>query len=240
MHEAALEGLRECARLVSRRLVPLVAQAREQRWGYVPVCGDGTGIEVEGKLCGNAERGYHGEQQSWLPSVCVGVAGVSARLNAGGTDVQGDWREQLDQDAAPWLTGRQPVGLRAASTYSCKDLVNSCRRRGWDDSGSVTDPRQKAPILRLAAARGLREDEGEPLDAAGKERALAVAYRPARGPEEPVCGVLRRDGDGEQRWLGPVYMLIPVSRDRLPPAEWVRRHRGSRGRSMHPRGRCRT
>ncbi len=34
MHEAALEGLRECARLVSRRLVPLVAQACVQRWGY--------------------------------------------------------------------------------------------------------------------------------------------------------------------------------------------------------------
>ncbi len=59
---------------------------------------------------------------------------------------------------------------------------------------SVTDPRQKAPILRLAAARGLREGEGEPLDAAGKERALAVAYRPARWPEEPVYVVIRRDG----------------------------------------------
>ncbi len=34
-----------------------------------------------------------------------------------------------------------------------------------------------------------REDEGEPLDAAGPERALAVAYGPARWPEEPVCGV---------------------------------------------------
>ncbi len=85
------------------------------------MCGDGTGVEVEGQLCENAERGYHGEKQSWLYSVCVGAAWVSARLHA----------------------------------------------------GSVTDPRQKARILRLAAARGLREDEGEPLDAAGKERAVA-------------------------------------------------------------------
>ncbi len=175
MSEAALEGLRECARLVSRRLGPLGAQACGQRWGYVPVCGDGPGIEVEGKLCENAGRGYHGEKQSWLHSVCVGVAWVSARLNAGGTDVRGDGREQLDQDVAPWLTGRQPVGLRADSADSCQDLVSSCRRKSWDYSGSVTDPRQKAPILRLAAARGLREDEGEPLDAAGKERALVVA-----------------------------------------------------------------
>ncbi len=229
MHEAALEGLRECARLVSRRLGPLGAQACGQRWGYVPVCGDGPGIEVEGQLCENAGRGYHGEQQSWLPAVCVGVAWVSARLNAGGTDVRGDGREQLDQDVAPWLTGRQPVGLRAASAYSCQDLVSSCRRKSWDYSVSVTDPRKKAPILRLAAAMGLREDEGEPLDAAGKERALAVAYRPARGPEEQVCVVLRRDWDGEQRLLEPVCTVIPVSRDRLPVAELVRRHRGKQG-----------
>ncbi len=195
----------------------------------MPVCGDGTGIEVEGKLFENAERGYHGEQQSWLPSVFVGAAGVSARLHAGGTDVRGDWREQLDRDAAPWLPGRQPVGLRAASADSCKDLASSCRRKGWEYSVSVTDPRKKAPILRLAAARGLREDEGEPLDAAGKERALAVAYRPARWPEEPVYGVIRRDGDGEQRLLEPVCMVILVSRERQPVAELGRRHRGQQG-----------
>ncbi len=117
LHEAALEGLRECVRLVSRGLVPLGAQACGQRWGSVPVCGDGTGSEVEGQLCENAERGYHGERQSWLHSVFAGVAWVSARLNAGGTDVRGDWQEQLDQDVAPLLTGRQPVGLRAASAY---------------------------------------------------------------------------------------------------------------------------
>ncbi len=154
MHEAALEGLRECVRLVSRRLGPLGAQACGQRWGYVPVFVDGPGIEVEGKLCEHAERGYHDERQSWLHSVCVGAAWVSARLHAGGTDVKGDGREPLDQDAAPWLTGRQPVGLRAASAYSGKALVSSCRQRGGDASGSGTDPRQKAPSLRLAAARG--------------------------------------------------------------------------------------
>ncbi len=81
---------------------------------------------------------------------------------------------------------------------------------------SVTYPLQKAPILRLADARGLREDEGKPLDAAGQERAIAVAHRPARWPEETVCGVIWRDGDGEQRLLMPVCTVIPVSRDRLP------------------------
>ncbi len=212
-------------RLVSRRLVPLGAQACGQRWGCGPVFRADSGIEVEGQLCENAERGYHGEKQSWLPSVCVEAAWVSARLHAGGTDVRGAWREQLDRDAAPWLTGRQPVGLRAASAYSCQALGSYCRQRGRDASGNVTDPRPKAPILRLADAMGLREDEGEPWDAAGKERALAVAYRPARGPEEPVCGVIRRDGHGEQRWLEPVCTVMPVSRDRLPLAELGQRHR---------------
>ncbi len=67
MHEAALERLRQCARLV--------AQACGQRWGAVPVFVDSTGIEVEGKLCENAERGCNGEQQSRLPSVFVGARG---------------------------------------------------------------------------------------------------------------------------------------------------------------------
>ncbi len=55
------------------------------------------------------------------------------------------------------------------------------------------------------------------------------AYRPARWPEEPGCGVIRRDGDGEQRLLEPVCMVILVSHDRLPVAELVRRHRGKQG-----------
>ncbi len=247
MHEAALEGLRECARLVSRRLVPLVAPACGQQWGSVPVCGDGPGTEVEGQLCENAERGYHGEQQSWLPSVCVGVAWVSARLQAGGTDVRGDWREQLDRDAVPWVTGRQPVGLRAASADSCQGLASYCRRRGWDASVSVTDPRQKAPLLRLAAARGLREDEWEPLDAAGKERALAGAYRPARGrrsrwagspapgtgssgrPESGACGGPKSLGDGLR---GPRRVRIALRSSPpapQPPSRGITRESGIAG-----------
>ncbi len=41
--------------------------------------------------------------------------------------------------------------------------------------------------------------------------------------------VIRRDWDGEQRLLEPVCTVIPVSRDRLPLAELVRRHRGQQG-----------
>ncbi len=44
-----------------------------------------------------------------------------------------------------------------------------------------------------------------------------------------MCGVLRRDGDGEQRLLVPVCTVILVSRDRLPLAELGRRHRSQQG-----------
>ncbi len=41
--------------------------------------------------------------------------------------------------------------------------------------------------------------------------------------------VIRRDGDGEQRLLVPVCTVIPVSCERLPLAELVRRHHGQQG-----------
>ncbi len=44
-----------------------------------------------------------------------------------------------------------------------------------------------------------------------------------------MCGVIGRDGDGEQRLPEPVYTVIPVSRDRLPLAELGRRHHGQQG-----------
>ncbi len=108
---------------------------------------------------------------------------------------------------------------------------------GWDDSVSVTDPRKKTPILRRVAAREWRENEKAPPDAAGQERAIAMAYQPARWPKKQVYLVLRRDGDGEQRLLVPVCTVMLVSYDRLSLAELVRRHRGQQGRSMRSRGR---
>ncbi len=113
LHEAALEGLRECA-----RLVPLGAQACGQRWGYVPVFGDGPGIEVEGQLCENAGRGYHGEQQSWLHSVCVGVAWVSAwRLRWGCGRTRGSpWTRRGRSGPSWWRTDR-PAGRRSRCAW---------------------------------------------------------------------------------------------------------------------------
>ncbi len=121
------------------------------------------------------------------------------------------------------------MGVRAASADSGGALASSYRQRGWADAVSVTDPRHKAPLLRQAAALELPEDAGEPLNAEGRERALAGAPQPPPRPEAQVDGVIRRDRNGEQRLPGPVYTGIPVSQDRLPLAELVRRHRGRQG-----------
>ena len=85
--DTALQGLQDCVRSVSERVVPLVATACYQELGSVPVFIDGTGIEVQGKHFEKAAVGYNGERQYWLHSVFVGRAWVSARLNAGGTGV---------------------------------------------------------------------------------------------------------------------------------------------------------
>ena len=49
MSDKPLAGLQECARLVSRRLVPQVARHSLETPGYVPVFVDGSGIEVSGR-----------------------------------------------------------------------------------------------------------------------------------------------------------------------------------------------
>ena len=57
--------------------------------------------------------GRNGQRQYGLHSVYVGGAWVSGRLEPGGTDVKGAWREQLEQDVAPllvWAAGGPAAG----------------------------------------------------------------------------------------------------------------------------------
>ena len=96
-----------------RRLPPAIARHCVATQEHVPVFVDGTGIEVQGHHCEGMARGYNGEKQDWLHSVVVGAAGVSARLNEGATDGQGDWQVQLETNVAPLLTAGTPVWLRA-------------------------------------------------------------------------------------------------------------------------------
>ena len=225
----ALDGLQACVRSVSAQVVPVVAAACGKELGYVPVFIDGTGIEVQGKQFEGAAVGYNGERQYWLHSVFVGRAWVSARLNEGGTDVKGDFAEQLAADVDGLDLGAHPVWARADAAYYCEAFVKECKRRGWDYSVSVTDPNKKAPVLRVVEAMELDLLDWEPLDAQGVERAVTVAYRPGTWAEEQVYVVIRRDRDGSQELLEPVFTVILVSRDDLRVGELVRRHRAKQG-----------
>ena len=205
------------------------AAACGKQLGYVPVFIDGTGIEVQGKQFEGAAVGYNGERQYWLHSVFVGRAWVSARLNEGGTDAKGDFAEQLAADVDPLDLGPDPVWARADAAYYCWEFVQACTDRGWDYSVSVTDPRKKAPVLRIVEEMALDPMYLEPLDAQGVERAVTVTYRPGTWDEEQVYVVIRRDRDGEQELLQPAYTVILVSRDDLRVGELVRRHRAKQG-----------
>ena len=225
----ALAGLQACVRAVSVQVVPPIAAACGKQLGYVPVFIDGTGIEVQGKQFEGAAVGYNGERQYWLHSVFVGRAWVSARLNEGGTDVKGDFAEQLAADVDGLDLGPHPVWARADAAYYCEAFVKECTQRGWDYSVSVTDPNKKAPVLRIVEEMELDPKYWEPLDAQGVERAVTVTYRPGTWAKEQVYVVIRRDRDGEQELLQPAYTVILVSRDDLRVGELVRRHRAKQG-----------
>ncbi len=225
----ALDGLQACVRAVSAQVVPPIAAACGKELGYVPVFIDGTGIEVQGKQFEGAAVGYNGERQYWLHSVFVGRAWVSARLNEGGTDVKGDFAEQLAADVDPLELGPDPVWARADAAYYCWEFVKACTDRGWDYSVSVTDRNKKAPVLRIVEAKKFAEADWEPVDERGVERAVTVKYQPSKWEEKQVYVVIRRDRDGAQELLEPVYTVILVSRDDLPAGELVRRHRAKQG-----------
>ena len=227
--DQALDGLQDCVRAVSAQVVPSIAAACGKELGYVPVFIDGTGIEVQGKQFEGAAVGYNGERQYWLHSVFVGRAWVSARLNEGGTDVKGDFAEQLASDVDKLDLGAHPVWARADAAYYCKDFVTACTDRGWDYSVSVTDPNKKAPVLRVVESEELEEADWAPLDKRGVERAVIVKYRPGTWAKEQAYVVVRRDRDGEQELLQPAYTVILVSRDDLAVGELVRRHRAKQG-----------
>ena len=133
-----------------------------------------TGIEVQGKHFEGAAVGYNGERQYWLHSVFVGRAWVSARLNEGGTDVKGDFAEQLAADVDALDLGPYPVWARADAAYYCEAFVKDCMQRGWDYSVSVTDPNKKAPVLRIVEEMELDPKYWEPLDEQGVERAVVI------------------------------------------------------------------
>ena len=110
---------------------------------------------------------------------------------------------------------------RADAAYCCKEFVEACQEHGWDYSVSATDPRKKAPLLRILIKMKLEEWEWEwePLDERGCERGDPAGL--GRGAVAAAAGV---HGD-----LGQP--------DDLGVAEVVRRHRASGGRITRSRAR---
>ena len=160
----------------------------------MPVFVDGTA--PASRCSGTSAKGWRGattgRKKDWLHSVFVGAAWVSARLNEGATDGQGDWREQLETDVAPLLAADTPVWLRADNAYYCGALAAYCRERGWDYSISVTDSRKKRPVLRMVAAMELADQDWTPLDPERREEAALVFYQPKSWKEEEAYVVVRQ------------------------------------------------
>lgn len=224
MGEREVEALLGVARQVTAQVAPAVIEHEVATRGYLPLFIDGTGIEVDGELFEGAARGYDGQQQYWLHGVFLGGLWSSGRLHPGGVDVAKGWQEQLSQDIAPVIPAGTPVWLRADNAYYRGDLVRYCAERGWDYSISVTHDSYRRPVLEVL--EGLGEEAWEAI---GPGEAATWVYHRPDGWREQAYVVIRKLYDGQQRRLVPAYTVILVSRDNLPLAELVRRHRGKQG-----------
>ena len=221
---AEVDALVAVARSLTKQVAPAVIEHEVTHRGYVPLFIDGSAIEVDGALFEGAARGYNGEVQYWLHGVFLGGLWASGRLHPGGVDVAQGWREQLDADVAPLLPKGTPVWARADNAYYRGDFVRYCAAQGWDYSISVTHDGYRRPVLEVL--EGLAESAWEEIGLG--ESATMVYYRPG-GWQEQRYVVIRKRYDGAQRRLTPAYTVILVSRDDLPLAELVRRHRGKQG-----------
>jgi len=116
------------------------------------------------------------------------------------------------------------VWVRADNAYYRGEFIRYCAERGWDYSVSVTSETYRRPVLEVL--EGLSEDAWEEIGLG--ESATLVYHRPG-GWREHAYVVIRKLYDGRQRRLTPAYTVILVSRDDLPLAELVHRHRGKQG-----------
>lgn len=222
--EAEVDALLGVVQRLTAQVAPAVIEHEVSSRGYVPLFIDGTAIEVDGHLFEGARRGYDGAVQYWLHGTFLGGLWVSSRLHPGGVDVAKGWREQLERDVAPVIPAGTPVWARADNAYYRGSFIRYCAERGWDYSVSVTNETYRRPVLEVL--EGLSEDAWEEIGLG--ESATLVYHRPD-GWQEHAYVVIRKLDDGHQRRLMPAYTVILVSRDDLPLAELVHRHRGKQG-----------
>jgi len=144
-------------------------------------------------------------------------------------------RELLKETAAMLGPGR-PIWVRFDNAYYKKDVVHFCKEHGWDYSISVTNATYKKPLKELM--EGFTEADWEAINEDGSEHAAFLYQQPFGWKHEQtymacVCDdgvvVVRTRQEDKQKLLFPRYTFIPVSRNDLPLAEIVKRHRGKQG-----------
>jgi hypothetical protein len=231
--ELACESFLTVARSQAAKIVGSVLEYEEQTKGYVPVFIDGTGIEVEGAYFEGAGKLYDGSIGYWLHAGFVGGLWVTQRLQKGGGDVAHEVKELLQETAGMIGEGR-PVWARFDNAYYRKEVVESCRSRGWDYSISVTSETYKRPLREQIS--DLQERDWEAINDDGTEHAVLLFHRPRGWKEEEAYVIIRSTYEDNQKLLYPRYTFILVSRIDLSLAEIVKRHRGKQGQENALKG----
>lgn len=219
-----VKGLWAAAVGFAERVAPFVAAHEVESRGYVPLFIDGTGIEVDGALFERARKDYAGHRGYWLHATFVGVLWAAGQLQPGGGRVALNWRGLLSWTAGMIPAGR-PVWLRADNAYYKGELVRLCAERGWDWSISLTHDGWRKPVLEQV--EGLADTAWTAIG--GEEEAIFATHRPRGWDREQHYVVVRRRSVDGQGLLMPHHTVILVSRNDLPLAELVARHRGKQG-----------
>jgi hypothetical protein len=229
----ACRRLEKVAQSQASKVIGSVVEHEIQTKGYVPVFVDGTGLEVTGEYFDGAGKLYDGSIGYWLHASFVGGLWASQRLQKGGGHVAHGAKDLLEETAGMLGEGH-PVWARFDNAYYRKEVVEFCRRRGWDYSISVTNNTFKRPLRE--AIEDFIEADWEAINEDGTEHAAYIYHRPGGWKHEEAYVVVRTAQEDNQKLLFPRYTFILVSRDDLALAEIVRRHRGKQGQENALKG----
>lgn len=229
-----LQALQSASRRISQSVIQARTCELQSQLGYVPIFVDGSAIEVVGKHFEGAKRGYSGDLQYWLHGIFVGDIWASSRLHPGATDVASSWQEQLEADIAPSMTSDVRPWLRMDNAYYRGDVVAWARDKGWDYSISVTNDKNKEPILRQ-----VRGDSGHVWHRINDDEQATVVYHTPAGwdkarPQAYV--VICTQFENNQALLDERYSVIAVSRTDVSLKELVHRHRAKQGQENALKG----
>ncbi len=231
--DTACESLLSVARTQAERVIDSVVEHEVKTKGYVPVFVDGTGLEVQGQYFEGAGKLYDGSLGYWLHASFIGRLWVTQRLQNGGVHPAHGVNDLLEETAGMIGQGH-PVWARFDNAYYRKEVVESCKKYGWDYSISVTSETFKRPLREMM--EGFIETDWEAINDDSSEHAAYIYHRPGGWRHEQAYVVVRTMQQDKQKLLFPRYTFILVSRDDLPLAEVVRRHRGKQGQENALKG----